>query len=352
MMLDAHLVVQPSTAFRLDARLLIEAGETVALLGPNGAGKTTALSALAGIVALDAGHVRLGDRPLDDPAKGIFVPPEDRRVGVVFQDYVLFPHMTAAENIAFSLRSRGVPRAAARAVAAEWLDRLGLHAFASFQPAQLSGGQSQQIAIARTLASEPAALLLDEPLAALDVTTRAELRRALAAHLSGFPGPRLLVTHDPTEAFLLADRVIVLQHGEVAQEGTPAELRQHPGTPYVADLVGVNLLTGTAMHGEVRTGDAPPIHIADTTISGDVLLSIHPRAISLHTEEPRGSPRNTWRTVIGAIEPLGDRIRVQLGPPHAFTAELTEAARTALHLEPGAEVWVALKATEINVKNA
>jgi len=352
MTLDAHLVASPGPGFRLDARLTVEAGQSVALLGPNGAGKTTALSALAGIVALDGGHVRLDGVVLDDPETGIFVPPEDRRIGVVFQDHALFPRMTAEDNIAFPLRSRGLSRAASRHAAAEWLERLGLEDLAARRPAELSGGQSQQIAIARTLASEPGALLLDEPLASLDVTTRTILRRTLAAHLAEFAGPRLLVTHDPTEAFLLADRVVVLERGAVVQEGTPAELRQHPGTPYVADLVGLNLVMGIARNGEVQTDGAPPIHIADTAVAGDVLLTIHPRSISVHTERPRGSQRNTWRTSIAAIEPLGERIRIQLGGPHPFTVELTDAARHALGLRTGMEIWVALKATEIGVKPA
>ncbi len=184
------------------------------------------------------------------------------------------------------------------------------------------------------------------------MTTRTELRRTLADHLAAFSGPRLVVTHDPTEAFLLADRVVVLEEGRVAQEGTADELRHHPRTSYVADLVGVNLVMGTAARGIVEVPDRPSIAIADTTIVGPVLLTIHPRTISLHTERPAGSPRNTWQTTIVAIEPIDDRVRIELGRPREFTVELTEAARSALELRPGLEIWAALKATEIGVAPA
>ncbi len=350
MRLDAHVVVGTGNGFSLDARIVVEEGHTVALLGPNGAGKTTALSAIAGIVPLSAGHIRLGETILDDPASGVFVAPEDRKIGVVFQNHVLFPHMSVLDNVAFPLRSAGSARGDARTAAAGWLQQVGLGELAVRRPHELSGGQSQLVALARTLASDPAALLLDEPLAALDVTVRTSLRRTLAAHLEDFAGPRLLVTHDPVEAFLFADHVVVLEDGSVAQAGTPDELRRHPATPYVADLVGVNLVRGIAADGEVLVDDAPPIQIADSAISGPVLLSIHPRSISVHTARPVGSPRNAWQTTLAALEPIGERIRLQLGDPHPFTVEVTEAARDALDLRTGLRVWVALKATEIGVK--
>ena len=350
--LDAHLVVARSAEFRLDLELAIAPGETVALLGPNGAGKTTAVSVLAGLVVLDEGHVRLSSRALDDPGEGVFVRAERRNVGVVFQDQVLFPHLTAAENIAYGPRTRGATKRDAIRLALDWLQRLDLAGLAGRRPDELSGGEAQRVALARALAIDPDLLLLDEPLASLDVTTRAALRRTLADHLRGFRGPRLLITHDPVDAFLLADRVVVVEDGVATHGGTPDDIRRHPRTLYTADLAGVNLVVGVVSGGVVRLAQDPPMHIADSSLAGEVLLTIHPRSISLHRDRPGGSPRNTWMTTISVVEPLGDRTRIQLGPPHRLTAEITSAAHADLGLRRGDTIWVALKATEIGVEPA
>ena len=337
--LDARLVVSRG-AFTLDLALTIAAGETVALLGPNGAGKTTAMWCLAGLLPLAAGHIRLGDRTFDDPAQRIFVPPEERRAGVVFQDYLLFPHLSALENIAFGLRSRGKPRREADAAALDWLKRLGLQDLAGAPSRRLSGGQAQQVALARALSAGPDLLLLDEPLAALDVTTRARLRRSLAAHLAAHPGPRLLITHSPTGAFLLADRIVVLEEGRATQEGTPDEIRRRPRTPYAADLTGINLLPGRAGDGAVAVEGGLSLHTAAAVVAGPVLLTVPPRAVRLHPEgpPPTGSV-NAWRAVVAVVEPLGDRTRIQLAPPLPLVAEVS-GPRPAI--EPGAVVWVSI----------
>jgi molybdate transport system ATP-binding protein len=346
--LDARIVVDRIPGFRLDLELHIEPDRTVALLGPNAAGKSTAVGAIAGLVPLDAGTVTLGGRSLDAPADATFVPPEERRIGVVFQDYVLFPHLSVTDNIAFGLVARGSKRADARHRANQMLERFDLGSLGHRGPGDLSGGQAQRVALARALIIEPEMLLLDEPLAALDVTTRAKLRRLLSDHLADFAGPRLLITHDPTEAFLLADEIHVIEHGEVTQVGTPDDIRLRPLTPYVADLAGANLLVGTAHNGNMRV-DAHELAIADTHASGTALATIHPRAISLHRNQPEGSPRNTWRTVIERIEHYGDRVRVQVGKPVSLTAEITPRAEDALHLVAGEAVWVSIKATEISI---
>src|SRR3954447_8470027 len=245
MTLDAHLVVD-RPGFRLDAALTIAAGEVVALLGPNGAGKTTALRALAGLLPLTAGHIRLADRVLDEPPDHAPVPPERRSIGVVFQDYLLFPHLSALDNVAFGPRRHGVARPAARAQAADWLGRVGLAEQAKRKPRQLSGGQAQRVALARALAVQPDLLLLDEPLAALDARTRLEIRSRLRRHLQEFGGATVLVTHDPLDAMVLADRLVVIEGGAIVQEGSPAEVARRPRTDYVARLVGLNLYRGTA----------------------------------------------------------------------------------------------------------
>jgi molybdate transport system ATP-binding protein len=215
--------------FELDVELSVARGEIVAVLGPNGAGKTTLLRAIAGFLPLDRGRVEIGERVVDDVAAGVFVPPAARRIGFVFQDYLLFPHLSARENVAFGLRATGTPASRARARADEWLARVGVADRADARPPQLSGGEQQRVALARALAIEPAVLVLDEPLAAVDADARAALRRDLRAYLTAFAGPTVLVTHDPVEAVTLADRLVVLEHGRVAQAGTVEEVTRRPG---------------------------------------------------------------------------------------------------------------------------
>ncbi|WP_240917739.1 ABC transporter ATP-binding protein [Phycicoccus sp. HDW14] len=240
---EAEVVRGP---FTLRAAVTAAAGEVVAVLGPNGSGKSTLLGALAGLVPLSAGRVTLDGSVFDDATDGTFVEAAQRPVGFVFQDYRLFPHLSVLDNVAFSPHVRGMSRGAARAVAAGWLDRLGLAELARRRPDRLSGGQAQRVALARALAGDPSLLLLDEPLSALDARTRLDVQTELRTHLADFPGPCLLVTHDPLEALVLADRLVVLEEGRVVQEGSPAEVARRPATEYVARLVGLNLYPGTA----------------------------------------------------------------------------------------------------------
>lgn len=347
--LDARLDVRPTNQFRLRMDLEIPAGRTAALLGPNGAGKSTTVAALSGLLAIDRGHIRLGEKTLDDPDGDRFIPPEKRRIGVVFQDYVLFPHLSVLDNVAFGLRSAGAASTEARRKAMDWLERLEVAELAGDKPSKLSGGQAQRIALARALITEPELLLLDEPLAALDVTTRARLRHLLADHLAAFPGPRLLITHQPTEAFLLADEIHIIEDGAVTQTGSADDIRLRPRTQYIADLAGSNLLEGQAAGGVVLVGSFR-LTAADTGISGPVLATIHPRAISLHLHRPEGSPRNTWQSVIKRIDHHGDRVRVQTGDPIDLTAEITPGAMAALELGVGSAVWLSVKATEVGVE--
>ena len=344
--LEARVVVKRD-AFVLDASLTIPPDRTLAVLGPNGAGKTTLVETLAGLIGIDRGSVRLGGRLLDDPDAGVFVEAARRRIGVVFQDGMLFPHLSAIENVAFGLRATGVGRSEARHRAAGWLAAVGLSALAERRPGALSGGQAQRVAFARALATDPEMLLLDEPFSALDITARAGLRRMLREHLSGYPGPRLLITHDPAEAFLLADELVILESGSVVQEGTADEIRLRPASRYAADLAGVNLLVGTAS-GHVLAVEGHPLVIADG-VEGRVIATIHPRAISIHLDQPGGSPRNSWRTRIRHVDHHADRVRIQTGEPLPLTAEVTPEAQSSLDLLPGSSVWLSIKATEIHV---
>ncbi len=347
--LDARLVVSRGDTFTLDVSLSIPPGRTVALLGPNGAGKSTVVAAIAGLLPLDEGHITLDGRTLDDPGGNVLMPAEDRSIGVVFQDYVLFPHLTVVENVEFGLRSRKTPRREARQQAIEWLERIGLDDLADRKPGDLSGGQAQRVALARALITGPELLLLDEPLAALDATTRVDLRRTLGDHLNQFSGPRMVITHDPTEAFLLADEIHVIEDGAITQVGTPDDIRLRPRTSYIADLAGSNLVLGTATHGTVTTG-THQLHIADTHITGAVLAAIHPRAIVIDRHQPDGSPRNTWEATVIRIEHYGDRVRLQTGDPLPLTAEITPDALNELGIVEGSVVWISIKATEISVE--
>ncbi|HET6813392.1 MAG TPA: ABC transporter ATP-binding protein, partial [Actinomycetota bacterium] len=274
----------------LEAELVVATGELVVLLGPNGAGKTTLLRALAGLVALGRGRVVLDGEVLEDTAAGTWVPTEARPIGFVFQDYLLFPHLSALENVAFGLRARGLAKAEARKRAAGWLEWVGLAEHAGSRPRALSGGQAQRVALARAMVSDPRLLLLDEPLAALDAATRTEVRRDLRRHLASFDGTRLLVTHDPLEAMALADRLIVLEGGRITQTGNPDDVSAQPRSRYVAELVGVNLYRGRATGPTVQLADGGVLVVAGDH-HGEVFAAVHPHAVALHRHRPEGTPR-------------------------------------------------------------
>lgn len=337
--LDARLVVDRG-AFRLDLTLTARPGEVVALLGPNGAGKTTALRALAGLSPLTAGRLRLDGEPLEH------LPPERRPVGVVFQDYLLFPHLSALDNVAFGPRCRGVPKAEARTRAAELLHHMGLAEHAATRPRRLSGGQAQRVALARALATRPRLLLLDEPLAALDARTRLEVRARLRRHLAEFEAVAVLVTHDPLDAMVLADRLVVIEDGRAVQDGTPAEIARRPRTDYIARLVGLNLYEGRADGRTVQLPGGPAV-ATDDELAGPAFVTFPPSAVTLHRERPGGaSARNVWRGEITGLETHGDRIRVEVGGDLPLAADLTTAAATDLDLHLGTRVWATVKATQ------
>jgi molybdate transport system ATP-binding protein len=345
MSLDARIALTRGP-LALDVELTARAGEVVAILGPNGSGKTSTFRALAGLDAIESGAIALDGEVLDDPAAGRFVAPERRRVAVVFQDYLLFPNLTALENVAFGLRARGVGRVEARRRATDWLDRVGLADHATHKPGALSGGQAQRVALARALATDPRLLLLDEPLAALDAGARAEVRRDLRRHLDAVEGVRLLVTHDPVDAYALADRVVIVEGGRVVQAGTLAEVTARPRSRYIADLVGVNLLAGEGRDGVVTVTAGGHVVPAEP-LDGPVFAVIEPHAIALYRSPPDGSPRNVWPVTVAAVDGHGGRVRVRLDGPVPLVAEITPAALESLALRPGDSLWASVKATEI-----
>ncbi|TMR17716.1 ABC transporter ATP-binding protein [Nonomuraea turkmeniaca] len=337
MTLHAHLVVT-RPAFTLDISLTVAPGEVVALLGPNGAGKTTALRALAGLTALARGEIVLDGSPLHTLSV------EERPIGMVFQDYLLFPHLSALDNVAFGPRCQGVSKAEARRTAAALLDRVGLTDHATAKPRRLSGGQAQRVALARALAVRPRLLLLDEPLAALDAHTRLEVRSQLRRHLADFDGATVLVTHDPLDAMVLADRLIVIEHGAIVQQGVPAEVARRPRTDYVARLVGLNLYRGVADGSGVKVGQL--LISTSDRLEGPAFVAFAPAAVALYRSRPDGSPRNVWQARIEGVERHGDNVRVHLDGPIVAFADITPAALADLDLTPGQQVWASVKATE------
>jgi molybdate transport system ATP-binding protein len=338
--------------FTLDARLDAPRGEITAVLGPNGSGKTTLLRSLAGLTPLDRGRVELDGRTLEDASTGHFLPARSRNVGYVFQDSLLFPHLSALDNVAYAFRAAGNNKRQARALAHEAMTAAGIAEVAPVKPLELSGGRRQKVALLRALAVEPRMLLLDEPTTSVDAVSRPEIRGALLEQVESFGGVTLLVTHDPIEALTLASRIYVLESGTVVQSGRPDELAARPRTQFVAELVGVNLWRGHADRGLIETDRGVTLVTADD-ISGDVIAIAHPHAIALHKSRVEGSPRNVWRGRIEALEPTAaGRVRARIAGDLPLIAEVTSAALAELDLARGADVWASLKATEVSVYEA
>lgn len=340
--------------FALEVELEVPARGVTVIAGESGGGKSTLLRLLAALHKPDRGRIALGDEILFDSSRGIDRPPEARPIAWVPQDHALFPHLTVFENVAFGLRASRIPRAAVEARTAAALARLGIDELAKRRPDSLSGGQRQRVALARALALEPALLLLDEPLAALDVRTRERLRGELRQLLGPLPCATLLVTHTPTDALALGDRIAVLESGRVTQFGTRDELLARPRSGYIADFLGLNLFQGhvTRAPGGIATlavGDGR-LAIADPGDDGELFAVIRPREITLTRESPGGSARNALRGAISEIVPEppdGERLRVRVESSPRLVAEVTRAAAESMGLAPGDQVWASFKATGV-----
>ena len=327
-----ELRVELSVPGRLSVDFTCPPGSVVAVIGPNGAGKSTLLQAIAGLIPAD-GSLRLGDRDLTG------LPTRDRGIGMVFQDRFLFPHLRAVDNVAFGPRMRGLSVDAAHERAREWLDRLGVGDLAGRRPGELSGGQAQRVAIARALATEPQLLLLDEPMAGLDVRVATALRLELARHLRDYPGISLMVTHDAIDALTVADTVLVIDGGEQVQFGAPADVAARPRTDHVARLVGLNVVR-----------------------QGDDLVAFAPELVAVDVHQPDGSPRLRWHGRVGDVAPHGTAVRVLVhtdslagapgGSPGSrpapdLLADVTAESAAELSLVPGREVWLSVKSTAV-----
>src|SRR5271166_159108 len=348
----------------LDVEFSVSAGEVLAVLGPNGAGKSTALHVIAGLVRPDAGLVRLGDRVLTDTATGVNVPTHDRRVGLLLQDPLLFPHLSVADNVAFGPRSRRkrsgmFARARDRSGALHWLHVVDAEQFADRKPRQLSGGQAQRVAIARALAAEPNVLLLDEPLTGLDVAAAAAIRAVLRSVVTWSGCAVILITHDLLDVFTLADRVLVLESGKISEIGPVAEVLTAPRSHFGARIAGVNLVNGLIgsdgmLHA--RSGahwhGTPAQELGQELAKGqDAIAVFAPTAVAVYRDPPHGSPRNTVEVTVAELDTRGPAVLVR-GPEQpdgapGLAAEITVDAAAELRLTPGDRVWFSVKALEV-----
>jgi molybdate transport system ATP-binding protein len=366
--LDAHVVVRRtgggpegqgggnSTAFTLDVALQAEPGEVLAVLGPNGAGKSTLLGVLAGLLRPDAGHVRLGETTV--AAADVHVAPHLRGVGLLAQEALLFPHLTALGNVAFGPRAHGVPRREAERRARELLAAVDAAELADRRPARMSGGQQQRVALARALASRPDLLLLDEPLAALDVDATPAMRTLLRRMVRAAGQTAVLVTHSALDALVLADQVVVLTEGRVVEQGPTREVLARPRSPFTARIAGLDLVPGTACADGLRAPDGTVVAGRDDgLVEGEPAVAVFPpSAVAVFAERPHGSPRNVLPVQVAALEPHGDVVRVRAtaapgGPAwvDGLAADVTPAAVADLAAEPGVQLWFAVKATEVHL---
>jgi molybdate transport system ATP-binding protein len=334
--------------FDLDIGLEVEVGDCLALAGPSGAGKSTVLRVVGGLLRPDRGVVRCGDRVWLDTETRTDVPPEQRGCGFVFQDYALFGHLRAWQNVAYGMRD--VPRRERRTRATELLERFGLADRANARPATLSGGERQRVAVARALARHPSVLLLDEPLSALDARTRAAAGRQLTTVLRDAGVPSIVVTHDFHEAALLGSRVAVIDRGRVVQEGAPGDLAAAPASAFVADFAGAIVLSGFARRapdGLTRVAlDGGGELVSVDALDGAVAATVFPWEIVLEDAGAPvvGSARNRLRGRVTTVTDVGGRVRVAISAGQPLVAEVTASAVRDLDLRPGVEISASWKA--------
>lgn len=340
-LLDARVILNRDS-LTLDVELQLQHGEVIAVLGPNGAGKTSLLHALLGWLELESGWIMVDGEVIDSPDTDSYVPPQHRPFGMVFQDGLLFPHMSVEKNILFGAGKDFNLKPLAESLQANEL-------LAKF-PSELSAGERQRAAIARSLAARPKVLFLDEPFSALDIQGkrrgRSLLKEALAIGVSGC----LIVTHDLVDAFTLADRVMIIEGGKLTQFDVPDRIRSRPGSEWIADLVGWNYYEGIGEGSVVTLPHGTTIFTAQDDLDGPTSISINPASVSIFKSQPSGSPRNSWLSSIKNIEILNGRARVSLVGEIDICADITTAAANELRQSISSEVWVSVKATEVDTQ--
>lgn len=346
----ADLVVQVALAGRIEADFAVPAGQTVAVVGPNGAGKSSLLALLAGLIEPDTGQIRLGPRTLTADRPHTWVPPHARRVALLSQDPLLFPHLDVADNVGFAPRAGGDSKRRARERALAWLRRLELEEFAGRAPSTLSGGQAARVALARALAADPELILLDEPMAAVDAAQRPTLRQSLREALRDRTA--LVVTHDLLDVALLADQVLVIEAGRVTEFAPCARFLEAPRSEFGATLTGLNLVRGRWNGRAVVRADGIAVAgeaTAAVPVGADAVALFRPNTVSVFTERPSGSLRTLLSLTVESIDPYGDRVRLRAG---GLSADITPAAAAELALDVGATVHLGVKATEVAVHPA
>lgn len=371
-MLDVALTTQLNT-FQLDVCFTVPAGTTTVLLGESGAGKSTVLRLLAGLTQPRAGHIVLNERVYFDSESGITLPPQARPFGYVFQEYLLFPHLPVFENVAFGLRAQRLARSLIRERVNEALAQVKLTGYERRYPHQLSGGQQQRVALARALALHPTLLLLDEPLAALDVQTRREVRQELRRILAETGITTVLVTHHYIDALVFGQHIVVLDQGQVIQQGKQFDLALRPRSSYIAELVGMNFFRGylrryapdgSCVVSLPQTNPALELTVELEERNGDQLapasgteicVVVDPRDITLHLAPPDSSARNSFQGRIVHLLRLpsasGGHVRVSValeGASPSFaplTAEITGSSAERMELEEGQRVYASFKAS-------
>lgn len=355
-MLEAEFAVQLRD-FPLAVSLSAEEGGMLVLVGESGAGKSTILNILAGLIDPDRGTIRLNGETYFDSAQGVAIPAYDRSVGYVFQDYALFPHLSVYDNIAFGFRAQGIPDRRLRLRVHEMLERLGVAELAASRPTALSGGQQQRVAVARALVLQPRLLLLDEPMSALDLQTRRQVRAELRRILAGLPCVTLFVTHSPFEAMAFGQRIAVVEQGRIAQVGAREDFLRHPRSRYVAELMGVNLFRGRVVArdqsglAQVETSGGI-LHVIVEDPIDETFIAVDPNEVTLHTEPPTGSAQNVFHGRIAELvpdPPFGERVRVVLDTHPRLVAQVTARAVHTLGLREGLEVYATFKATAASV---
>ena len=335
--------------------LSLDDGDVVAVLGPNGAGKSTLLSLIAGLLRPDDGRIALGETVVTDTAAGLFVRPHARGVAMLAQQALLFPHMSVAANVAYAPRCQGQSRSQAHAAAQRWLQAVDAEHLADRRPAQLSGGQAQRIAIARALAAQPRVLLLDEPMAALDVTAAPAIRRLLRTVLRAERRTAVIVTHDLLDVLALANKVVVIERGRITESGPVRDILASPRSDFAARIAGVNLISGVVCEpGMITTSWGAAVSgLGDTDVDAAAVALFSPTAVSVHLDSPHGSPRNSLPVRIAEMEVHGSTVRIRGGEQPdgspGLAADITAAAAADLDLTPGRDAYFVVKAQEVRL---